>query len=234
MNTFLKNLGDIFRYTFTSVTTVLIFLVLMFILNIGFWWSLIISVVIGAFFFYKQNDNKNNTPHQKLRKVSSEKEAFYKANGMDKEEIHFFRETMYTAKLQILTLEKNMNAVSKLKAIEQRNNTINLVKYLFKEITAEPRRLHEVDKFLYVHLPSLTDLTNKYLEISQHEVKNKSTFTVLDQSATTIDEMCRLIAVDYVAFKSGDFDDMSLEVELAKKAIERDNGETNTIEDDEL
>ncbi len=94
--------------------------------------------------------------------------------------------------------------------------------------------MNEVDKFLYVHLPSLVDLTNKYIEINLHEVKNKSTFEVLDQSATTIDEMCRLIAVDYVAFKSGDFDDMNLEVELAKKAIERDNGETNTIEDQEL
>lgn len=234
MNDFLKNLNDILRYTFTSISTILIFLVLLFIFNLGLWWSLIISIGIGAFFFYKQNEASVANPKKRLRKVSSEKEAFYKSNGMSKDEIQFFRETMYAAKLQILTLEKNMHSVSKLTAIEQRNNTVHLAKSLFKEITEEPRRLNEVDKFLYVHLPSLVDLTNKYIEINLHEVKSKSTFEVLDQSATTIDEMCRLIAVDYVAFKSGDFDDMSLEVELAKKAIERDNGETNTIEDQEL
>lgn len=234
MNDFSKNVIDVLRYTFTSISTILIFLLLTFILNFSFWWSLIISIIIGGFFFYIQSDTKPNSSHNRLKKVSAEKENFYKSNGLNKEEIVFFRETMYIAKMQILTLEKNMNSVSKLSAIEKRNNTIHLTKSLFKEIAEAPRRLNEVNKFLYVHLSSLVDLTNKYIEIDQHEVKNKSTYDVLNESATTIDEMCHLIAIDYVAFKSGDFDDMSVEVELAKKTIERDNGESETIENQEL
>ena len=46
--------------------------------------------------------------------------------------------------------------------------------------------------------------------------------------------MCQLIAEDYVLFKSDDFEDMAIEVELAKKAIERDNGHTQSIESEEL
>ncbi|WP_407389629.1 5-bromo-4-chloroindolyl phosphate hydrolysis family protein [Carnobacterium jeotgali] len=230
----MKNIGDIIYYTLTSVTTILIFVVIYVLFDFNLFLSMIISIAIGAFFIYKQSLNENSDPSKKLKRLSPEKEAFYKAKGMSKEEIQFFRETMHTAKLKLLRLEKNLNSVSKLEAIEKRNNTVQLAKSLFKGITAEPNRLHEVDKFLYVHLPSLTDLTDKYLEISQHEVKNKSTFDILDESATTIDEMCQLIAEDYVLFKSDDFEDMAIEVELAKKAIERDNGHTHSIESEEL
>lgn len=234
MNKNIKNIGDILYYTLTSMTTILIFLVVKFLFNVDFFWSLIFSIAIGAFLIYKQSINEGSASSKKLNRLSAEKEAFYKSKGMSKEEIQFFRETMHTAKLKLLRLEKNMNSVSKLEAIEKRNNTIQLAKSLFKGITGEPNRLHEVDKFLYVHLPSLTDLTDKYLEISQHEVKNKSTFDILDESASTIDEMCQLIAEDYVLFKSDDFEDMAIEVELAKKAIERDNGHTHSIESEEL
>ena len=234
MNEFSKNVIDVLRYTFTSVSTILLFLILAFIFNFGLWWSLIISIAFGSIFFYLQNDNKKKKSHTKLKKVSAEKEHFYKTNGLNKEEMNFFRETMFAAKLQVLTLEKNMKSISKLSAIENRNNTVHLTKSLFKEIAENPRRLNDANKFLYVHLSSLVDLTNKYIEIDQHEVKNKATYDVLDKSAITIDEMCHLIAVDYVAFKSDDFDDMSIEVELAKKAIERDYASSETIENQEL
>lgn len=230
----IKNIGDILYYTLTSMTTILIFLVVYSFFDFGLFWALIISLAIGAFFIYKQSLDEHSDSTKKLSRLSAEKEAFYKSKGMTKEEIQFFRETMHTAKIKLLRLEKNLNSVSKLEAIEKRNNTIQLAKSLFKGITEEPNRLHEVDKFLYVHLPSLTDLTDKYLEISQHEVKNKSTFDILDESASTIDEMCQLIAEDYVLFKSDDFEDMAIEVELAKKAIERDNGHTHSIESEEL
>ncbi|MGB3161399.1 5-bromo-4-chloroindolyl phosphate hydrolysis family protein [Carnobacterium sp.] len=234
MNDFSKNIISVLRYTFTSVSTILIFLLLAFIFNFGLWSSLIISIALGSILFYMQNDNASIKSRSKLKKVSNEKESFYKANGLNKEEISFFRETMFIAKTQILTLEKNMHSLSKLSAIEKRNNTVHLAKALFKEITENPRRLNEVNKFLYVHLSSLVDLTNKYIEIDQHEVKNKATYDVLNESAATIDEMCHLIAVDYVAFKSEDFDDMSIEVELAKKAIERDYTDIEKIENQEL
>lgn len=234
MNEFSKNVIDVLRYTFTSVSTILLFLILAFIFDFGLWWSLIISIAFGSIFFYLQKDNKKMKSHTKLKKVSAEKEDFYKTNGLNKEEMNFFRETMFAAKLQILTLEKNMKSISKLSAIENRNNTVHLAKSLFKEIAESPRRLNDANKFLYVHLSSLVDLTSKYIEINQHEVKNKATYEVLDKSAATIDEMCHLIAVDYVAFKSDDFEDMSIEVELAKKAIERNYEKVDTIENQEL
>ncbi|SFH66426.1 5-bromo-4-chloroindolyl phosphate hydrolysis family protein [Pisciglobus halotolerans] len=234
MDKLLKNLKDIISYTFTSVTTILIFLILLFLFSFDFWVSLIISLGIGSFLFYKNEQKQTVRKGQRLGKVSSEKEAFYKSKGLSKEETKFFRETMQTAKINILQLEKNMHASTKLTAIEKRNNTIHLAKELFKAIVSEPNRLHEVDKFLYVHLPSLRDLTSKYIEVDQHEVKQKSTFDVLNKSAQTIDEMCNQIAQDYVSFKSDEVEDMELEVELAKKMMTRDNGDSNEIQQEEL
>ncbi len=78
---------------------------------------------------------------------------------------------MNNAKGQILQIEENINQVGKLRAIANRNNTLNLIKVLFKDIVNEPERLHEVDQFLYVHLPSLAELTSKYVQINQHQAK---------------------------------------------------------------
>lgn len=233
MDNFLKSLGEIVRYTFTTLGTIAVF-VLLLALDFGFWLSLIISLLIGGLVFYKKDRKTTATTKvRKLKKITPEKEAFYKSKGLSRDEIKFFRETMQSAKVNILDLEKNMRKSTKLSAIERRNNTVHLAKALFKDITNQPNRLHEVDKFLYVHLPSLKDLTAKYVEVESHEVKQKSTFEVLEESANTIDGMCNLIAEDYVSFKSDDIEDIEFEIELAKKSIARNNG-ANEITNEEL
>ena len=234
MEKFIKSFVEIVQYTFTTIGTIAVFLLLL-AFDFGFWTALIISLLIGGYMFLNKESKKpSRTKVQKLKRLSPEKEAFYRSQGLSKDEMKFFRETMQTAKINILELEQNMRQSTKLTAIERRNNTIHLAKALFKEITQEPHRLHDVDKFLYVHLPSLKDLTAKYIEVDNHEVKHKSTFDVLEESANTIDGMCNLIAEDYVSFKSDDIDDIELEVELAKKTITRDNDTTNEITNEEL
>ncbi|WP_051237688.1 5-bromo-4-chloroindolyl phosphate hydrolysis family protein [Lacticigenium naphthae] len=222
MKPLIKDFKDIFIYTFTSITTLVVFIVLLVFIEMDITLSLLLSLILGAFLFYQQDKNKAYSKKDKkvrLKKLSAEKEDFYSAKGLTKEETQYFRETMNTAKANILELEKNFNSSSKLKAIEHRNNTISLTKGLFKAITNEPNRLHEVDKFLYVHLPSLAELTKKYLEINDHLAKSKSSFQILEESANTIDDMCELVAEDYVKFKSGEIEDLELEVELAKQTL---------------
>jgi len=227
---------DILIYTFTSGATILLFLILLVLSDYNFWFALLGSVVIGTVFYYQKgnNDTGPRKNSAKLKKLTPEKEAFYHSKGLSKEETNFFRETMNTAKYQIVKIEKNLDSTGKLRAIEHRNNTVRVAKSLFKEITKDPQRLHVVDKFLYVHLPSLMELTDKYVEIDRHEAKSKSTYDILDKSAETIDEMCQLIVEDYVRFMSEDIEDMELEVELAKRTINKDNGTNNSIEEEEV
>lgn len=239
MNKLKRDFKDILLYTFTSGATIILFLILLVLSDFHFWFALIGSLLVGTIFFYQKGNTdfrkqaKKKEPFQ-LKKLTPEKEAYYHSKGLSKEETSFFRETMNTAKNQILMIEKNLNSVSKLKAIEHRNNTVRVAKSLFKQITKDPQRLHEVDKFLYVHLPSLMELTEKYVEIDKHEAKSRSTYDILDESAGTIDEMCQLIVEDYVRFMSDDIEDMAVEVELAKRTINKANGNDQSLEEEEL
>ncbi|MGY3779045.1 5-bromo-4-chloroindolyl phosphate hydrolysis family protein [Isobaculum melis] len=153
----------------------------------------------------------------KKKKASIKKQEQYAALGLDKQEIDFFRETMSTAKEQIVAIEKNMIYTTKLQAIESRNNTVKIMHGLFKGITNHPLRLHEVDQFLYVHLPSLLELTTHYLEINQQEIKNKAVYEAINESAEGIDQLCQDISQDYATFFTEENEEAVTDAEHAKK-----------------
>lgn len=228
-----KTSNNLFILLLTIITIVVVSFLLGG-LNIGRVPSVIIGVVIGfglySTYLRRQAPEKKKGKKE-LRPVSKEREDFYRSRGLSEEDIQFFRETMNNAKNQILQIEENISQTGKLRAIANRNNTLNLIKVLFKDIVNEPERLHDVDQFLYVHLPSLAELTNKYVQINQHQAKSKQTFDVLEKSAQTIDNMCKQISKDYVRFRSSDIRDLANEVELAKRRLNR---EGSNIEDDEI
>ncbi len=142
---------------------------------------------------------------------------------MTPSEITFFRQTMNQTKTEISQLQQNMQQTAKLKSIDLRHDTVKAAKALFKELVKEPHRLHEASQFLYTHLPNLIDLTNKYIEINDHEIKNKQTYEKLEESAVIIDQLASLIAQDYQKFVSDDLDDLDVELSIAKQSLKRDN-----------
>lgn len=228
-----KNTSNNLVMLLLALFTVVVVVVLLEVLNIGRNFSIIIGVVVGFGLYsrYMSQQPSNKKSKKKLQAVSKEREKFYLSRGLSEEDIVFFRETMNGTKDQILQVESNVNKVGKLRAIANRNNTLNLIKVLFKDIVNEPERLHEIDQFLYVHLPSLAELTTKYVQINQHQAKSKQTYDVLEKSAHTIDEMCKQISEDYVAFRSTDINGLSDEVELATRRLNR---EGSNIEHDEI
>ncbi|MBE9887773.1 5-bromo-4-chloroindolyl phosphate hydrolysis protein [Enterococcus durans] len=155
--------------------------------------------------------------------LSKELEAHYEESGMTPSEITFFRQTMNQTKTEISQLQQNMQQTAKLKSIDLRHDTVKAAKALFKELVKEPHRLHEASQFLYTHLPNLVDLTNKYIEINDHEIKNKQTYAKLEESAVIIDQLASLIAQDYQKFVSDDLDDLDVELSIAKQSLKRDN-----------
>lgn len=155
--------------------------------------------------------------------LSKELEAHYEESGMTPSEITFFRQTMNQTKTEISQLQQNMQQTAKLKSIDLRHDTVKAAKALFKELVKEPHRLHEASQFLYTHLPNLIDLTNKYIEINDHEIKNKQTYAKLEESAVIIDQLATLIAQDYQKFVSDDLDDLDVELSIAKQSLKRDN-----------
>jgi len=226
-----KTSNNLFILFLAFITAVVVVFLLSF-LGIDGFLSISVGVLVAAglylTFLKRQQPGRKKTD---LKPVSTEREKFYRSRGLSDEDIKFFRETMNKAKNQILKIESNMNSTGKLRAIAHRNNTIHLIKVLFKDIVNEPERLHEVDQFLYVHLPSLAELTEKYVTINQHQAKSKQTFDILEKSARTIDDMCEQIADDYVTFRSTDISDLEDEIELAKHRLD---SEGSDIEQDEI
>lgn len=242
----LTTLTDILKYTFTSVSCLLALVVFFFIFELPPLLCFLLTLALGAILYYTQKggghilrakSDAKGRPAAPLQRVTPQKETFYKSRGLSKEEMNMFRSTMHTAREQIYAIEDNMKQRTKLKAIEARNNTLAIMKDFFKHIVEQPERLPEVNKFLYTHLPSLKELTDHYLEIDSHVAKTRETYRVLEESAQTINEMCELIAEDYVAFMNHDLENLDVEMELAKHVLKRDN-ETNKkpseIHNDEL
>lgn len=198
---------------------------------IGIFWllrdSLFALILFGllALLVYMIMRQFSKPKPEELPGLSKEKEAHYQTTGMSDAEIKFFRETMNTTKQQIQQLQKNINSVSKLKAIDLRNDTLRTSKALFKELVKEPDKLHKANHFLYTHLPNLVELTDKYVEISNHEIKNKQTYVKLDESAQIIDQMSKLIIQDYQSLVADDLDELDVEISIAKNSLKGDNKE---------
>lgn len=235
------NIKELLKYTFSSVACLISLAVLFFIFEFDFLTSLVLTILLGAFLYYRSGkDTRKNRPSpyparhsSPLKRVSPEKEAFYHSKGLTKEEMNTFRQTMQEAREQIYSIEENVNSRNKLKAITTRNNTLNILKDFFKNIADQPERLHEVSHFLYTHLPNLKELTQQYLQIDNHVAKSKETYDSLNKSAATIDDMCQLIRKDYIAFMSNDLENMDVEIELANHVLKRDNEDISVSEPSE-
>ncbi|MGM0125252.1 hypothetical protein IGI37_002650 [Enterococcus sp. AZ194] len=186
--------------------------ILIFLLICGF-------IFIGLLIFNKRKGKSEES----LPVLTREKEAHYEELGMTDREVDLFRNTMNHTKQQIVQLQENMSGTAKLKAIDLRQNTVKASKALFKELTKDPTKLHSASHFLYTHLPNMVDLTNKYIEINNHELKNKQTYEKLEESAQIIDQVAALIAQDYQKFVEEDLEDLDIELTVAKQSLKRDN-----------
>lgn len=237
----LHNAKELLKYTFSSAACLICLAVLFFMFEIDFFTSLFLTFILGAF-LYNRSKNSQTTSSRStylrknktsLNRVSPEKEAFYHSKGLTKEEMNTFRHTMQEAREQIYSIEENVNRRSKLKAIMSRNNTLNILKDFFKNITDQPERLHEVNHFLYTHLPNLKELTEQYIQIDGHVAKSKETYDYLNKSSSAIDHMCQIIRKDYITFMSNDLENMDVEIQLANHVLKRDNEDITVSEPSE-
>ncbi|WP_462259156.1 5-bromo-4-chloroindolyl phosphate hydrolysis family protein [Vagococcus teuberi] len=189
---------------------------------------LIIAIVWFVYRKFSKRNKKDVVPG-----LSKEKQEHYYEAGMSDKEIEFFRNTLAEAKEQINQLEQNFKAVPKLKAINLRYDTLKVSQAMFKELVKEPKKLHLADKFLYNHLPNVVELTNKYVEISDHEIKSKATYDTLNESIVAIEDVAQLIIKDYENFVSDDIEDLEVEISIAKQNANRDKQKTDVSEDQE-
>ncbi|GAA3011014.1 5-bromo-4-chloroindolyl phosphate hydrolysis family protein [Tetragenococcus solitarius] len=175
----------------------------------------------GCLIYYGLKGKPQNAHKSELPALSKKREQSYVNAGMSDSEIDMFRQTMNQTKKQIIHLQATMNQSGKLRAVDLRHDTIKAAKALFKEIVASPKRMPEANHFLYTHLPNLVDLTDKFVEINEHEIKNRDTYEKIEESIQIIDQMAALIAIDYQKFVADDLDDLDVEISIAKQSLKQ-------------
>lgn len=169
-------------------------------------------------------------PKKKVKTIDAKMLKHYQKAGMSDDDIHFFRETMATAKKQIDQLARNMQQTTKLKAINLHFEPVKVSQASFKTIVAQPQKLHAASDFLYRHLPTMVDLTAKYNAISQHEVKDKDTYAVLDKSAEVITQLAQQFRTDYETLVADDLEDINVDMSLAKAAMKKAQADSDVKE----
>ncbi|MFD1671150.1 5-bromo-4-chloroindolyl phosphate hydrolysis family protein [Agrilactobacillus yilanensis] len=147
--------------------------------------------------------------------------AHYQKAGLSDSDVVFFRKTMNEAETQIRQLSKNIEDTPKLKAIDLNIDFVKVSKSMFAAIVKEPQRLSEASAgdFLYRHLPTLVSLTDRYIEISHHEVKTTDTWEVLAKSLDVIKSLGNQVREDYSLFVADDLDEMDQEMSAATDSL---------------
>ncbi|MBS7576822.1 MULTISPECIES: 5-bromo-4-chloroindolyl phosphate hydrolysis family protein [unclassified Enterococcus] len=178
-------------------------------------------LAIGLIIYYAIFAKKGHSMRQKAKskKTNSEKEKLYHEAGLNEQDIKAFRNTMAEAKQNIIDWEANVKQNATLKKIEKETQGIIAAKALFKEIVEEPKRITEVDTFLYKRLPNIVNLTEKYLKITAHKIKAESTIETLKKSEEVIQKVSIQISNDYTKFVSDDLEDLTIEAEVAKENL---------------
>jgi 5-bromo-4-chloroindolyl phosphate hydrolysis protein len=174
--------------------------------------------IIMAFLFRKKRKPTNVSPNP-TPPLSKKMQAHYHELGMQDEDIAFFRAQMAEAKEKIDHLQASIEKSPKLKAVDLNYGMVRVSQAMFQAIVDDPMNLSSAGDFLYRHLPNLVNLTDKYIEISHHEVKTKDTWTVLAKSIEVITQLSQTIQNDYTAFVHSDITDMDAEIQTATKNI---------------
>lgn len=192
--------------------------------------GILLALVVALILTIRRPQSQKKQPVKKS--MSSKMLKHYEKSGLSGDEIDLFRDTMRTTEKQIERLEQNLNSNPTLHALENKEQPVRVSKALFKEIVKEPQNLSKISDFLYKHLPTLLHLSDKYLEINQHEVKTEDAYTVLDQSLDVMRQLSQKIKQDYADFVADDLDDIDTTISIAKDQLdERKPGEGHSEED---
>lgn len=161
--------------------------------------------------------NKNAIPA-----IQKERLEFYYSEGMDDEDILFFRKQMAKSKQQILSIEKLLKQSTKLNVIAKRYDLLPILKDYFKAICDHPKRMNEAEAFLYSYLPTFLEITEKFIEIQSHVSKSKMTYQTLNRSLETLEALCQNIQRSYEIFMENDIEDIGINLQLIEERMQKE------------
>lgn len=157
-----------------------------------------------------------------LPELSEKRQRFYYDEGLDDEDIRFFRKQMAKSKRQILSIEKFLGQSTKLNVIAKRYDLIDILQDYFKAICNHPKRMNEAEAFLYSYVPTFTDIAQKFIDIQGHVSKSKMTYQTLNRSLETLEALCQNIKRSYESFMEEDIEDIGINLQLIEERMKKE------------
>ncbi len=169
--------------------------------------------------------------HKKAPSASKDKISQYRKAGLTDQEISHFREQMADALENIYFLKEGLRRTARLRAIEERHQTIKTLQDFFHSITQAPQRLAVAGDFLYRYLPQLNELVQSYNEINDLTIKNKETYLLLDKSAQTIEQLAEQITDEYFRFHQCNLNELDDRVKLANRSLYKNRPSSDLLQE---
>ncbi|WP_125709722.1 5-bromo-4-chloroindolyl phosphate hydrolysis family protein [Lacticaseibacillus porcinae] len=150
-------------------------------------------------------------PTQQATTVVTQSQAiaeYRAAHHLSVDELKLFRETMSTAKQQILTLGTQAQRSEALAKIFQTTGGLHAAQELFRELMAHPHVMNEHGDFLYKMLPALVESCDQFITAEQADVENEAVNAAITEMAVGIQQQSIAIANDYAQVVTTDAEEV--------------------------
>lgn len=123
--------------------------------------------------------------------------AYKQQHGLSTDDLAVLRDTMGTAKDQIIASRKLVYANKSLSTVAQETKGIRSAEAIFKELMAHPHEITDFDNFLYHKLPELQEAAQRYHDIQDDAINTTAVKESAEDIKATIRSILTSITNDY-------------------------------------
>lgn len=163
-------------------------------------WLLMIGSYIGAYIPIQMT-----TSNQYLNEM-----------GLSRREYKYVRKHLTEANPKVKTLLSQYTKIRSYRDFKTINEINRIARTIHKTVQKNPKKFFKVDSFFFSHLDNTVNLINQYVHLARMPHKNDDEMKQLNAAKITLEELKRTLQADLRALNAEDYQQMSVEVDLAK------------------
>lgn len=154
-----------------------------------------------------------------------------KSNDLTKKEFQYIERNLKEAQHKIKRLNKALLGIRSFRAARLIGSLQRVVKQIYQIVKKEPKRFYHAERFFFYHLDSVVELSERYVFLSQQNVKDLEVRLSLSETEQTLEKLAKSLDDDLLTILSNDIETLNLELDVAKKTHERNH---SLFQDDNL
>ncbi|KAA1040245.1 5-bromo-4-chloroindolyl phosphate hydrolysis family protein [Macrococcus equipercicus] len=136
--------------------------------------------------------------------------------GLSRREYKYVRKHLNEAKPKIKVLLSQYTKIRSYSDFKNINEINRIARAIYKTVQKNPKKFFKVDSFFFSHLDNTVNLINQYVYLVRMPHKNHEEINQLNAAKITLEELKRTLHADLRALNAEDYQQMSVEVDLAK------------------